>query len=138
MTPATIIKQASADGVTLVLAPSGAIKAVGNGDAVHRWLPVIRAHKAEILNELRAANDGAYEALPDPAAEARRQRVIVMLRESPTARYAVVTYTESDPYAVFVALAIRGRATCELLVPRDRYDGILLLDLIHRHVGTIH
>lgn len=138
MTPATIIKQAQADGVMLALSPTGTIKAVGNGEAVNRWLPVIREHKAELLDELRAANDGAYEALPDAAAEARRQRVLAMLRDSPTVRYAVVTDTDSDPDAVIVTLAIRGRATCELLIPRDRYDGALLLDLIERHSGTVH
>jgi len=61
-----------------------------------------------------------------------------MLRESPAMRYAVVTDTESDPDAVIVALAIRSRATCELLIPRNRYDGTLLLDLIERHGETVH
>ncbi len=54
MTPATIIRQAQADGVKLALSPSGTIKAVGNGEAVNRWLPVIREHKAELVDELRA------------------------------------------------------------------------------------
>ena len=138
MPPALIIQKAQADGVTLVLSPSGTIKAAGNREAVSRWLPIIREHKAELLNELRTPSDAAYDALPDAAAEARRQRLLVMLRESPTVRYAVVTDTESDPDAVIVALAIRERATCELLIPRDRYDGALLLDLIDRHSGTVH
>jgi hypothetical protein len=136
MTPAAIIKQAQADGVMLALSSSGSIKAVGNGEAVNRWLPVIREHKAELLAELRAANDGAYEALPDPAAEARRQKVLAMLAANPSARYAVVTDTGADP--VILALAIRGQATCELLIPRDKYDGFLLLDLLNRYGGTIH
>ena len=138
MTPATIIQKAQADGVTLVLSPSGTIKLAGDREAVSRWLPIIREHKDGLLNELRAASDSVYDALPDVAAEARRQRVLVMLRERPTVRYAVMTGTESDPDAVIVALAIRGRATCELLIPRDRYDGVLLLDLIDRHSGTVH
>ena len=138
MTPAMIIQKAQADGVTLVLSPSGTIKAAGDREAVNRWLPIIREHKAELLNELRTASDGAYDALPDAAAEARRQRVLVTLRERPTVRYAVVTDTESDPDTVIVALAIRGRATCELLIPRDRYDGALLLDIIDRHSGMVH
>ena len=138
MTPATIIQKAQADGVTLVLSPSGTIKAVGEREAVNRWLRIIREHKNEIVNELRAANNGAYDPLRDAAAEARRQKVLVMLRESPTVRYAVVTDTQSDPDAVIVAFAIRGRATCELLIPRSRYDGALLLDLIERHSGTVH
>jgi hypothetical protein len=136
MTPAAIIKQARADGVMLALSSTGSIKAVGNGEAVNRWLPVIREHKAELLAELRAANDGAYEALPDPAAEARRQKVLAMLAANPSARYALVTDTEADP--VILALAIRGQATCELRIPRDKYDGFLLLDLLNGHGGTIH
>jgi hypothetical protein len=138
MTPATIIQKARTDGVMLALSPTGTIKAAGNAEAVNRWLPVIREHKAELLNELRAANEGAYETLPEPAAEARRQRVLAMLRDSPGITYAAVTDTESDPGAVIVALAIRGRASCEVLIPRDRYDGTLLLDLIEQHCGTIH
>jgi len=106
--------------------------------ASDRWLPIIREHKAELLNELRTASDGAYGALPDAAAAARRQRVLVILRERPTVRYAVVTDTESDPDAIIMALAIRGHATCELPIPRNRYDGALLLDLLDRHSGIVH
>ena len=69
MTSADIIKKVMADGVTLALSPTGGIKAVGSGAAVNRWLPILREHKAELLEELHAANDGAYEALPDPALE---------------------------------------------------------------------
>jgi hypothetical protein len=138
MTPAAIIQKARADGVTLVLSPSGTIKVAGDREAVNRWLPIIREHKNEIVNELRTASDGAYDAVPDAAAEARRQRLLAMLRERPSVRYAVVTDTQSDPEAVIVALAIRDRATCELSIPRNRYDGVLLLDLIDRHSGTVH
>lgn len=138
MTPTAIIKQAHADGVMLVLSPTGNIKYSGKKEAVNRWLPIIREHKAELLGELRAANDGAYKALSDPASEARRQKVLALLRDSPGITYAVVTDTQSDPDAVIVALAIRGRATCELLVPREKWDGLLLLDLIKRHGATVH
>ena len=61
-----------------------------------------------------------------------------MLETHPGARYAVVTDSAADPEAVILTLAIRGRATCELRIPRDRYDGTLLLDLIERHGGTVH
>jgi len=138
MTPAAIIQQAQADGVTLALSPVGTIKAAGNGEAVNRWLPVIREHKAELLAELRAANDTAYEPLTDPAAEARRQRVLRVLRDNPGGRYALVTDLESDPKAAILALAIRGRATCELRIPRDKYDPWLMLELIERHGATLH
>ena len=100
MTPATIIKQAQADGVMLALSPTGTIKAVGTEQAVTRWLPVIRQHRVELITELRAANDCAYEALTDPTAEARRQRVIAMLGENLGLLYAVTTDANADPEAV--------------------------------------
>lgn len=138
MTPATIIQRARADGVTLMLSPAGSIKAIGGDDAVERWLPIIRSHKPGIMAELRAANDTAYDTLPDPVAEARRQRVLDMLAEQPGIRYAVVTDSETELDAVILALAIRGVGTCELRIPKAKYDGVLLLDLIERHGATLH
>ena len=89
---------------------------------------------------LRGAPPRERNAQPasDPAAEARRSRVLAMLAERPGIRYAVLTDVESDPEAVLLTLAIRGRATCEFRIPRDRYDPFLLLDLIERHSGTVH
>lgn len=135
MTPAAIIKGAMADGVNLVLSPAGSIKARGEGAAVYRWLPVIREHKPGIVMALRDTGD--VEPQPDPATEARRQRVLAMLGEQPGIKYAVVV-DDPDTDPVILALAIRDRATCELRIPRDRYDGVLLLDLIDRHGGTVH
>ena len=61
-----------------------------------------------------------------------------MLAANPCTRYALVTDAESDPEAVILALAVRGRTTCELPIPKAKYDPFLLLDLIERHSGTIH
>lgn len=101
---------------------------------------LIRAHKAELLAALAIEGD----PLPDPAAEARRQRMLAMLAKRPGIRYAVVTDTEADPDAVILALAIRGAmpdgstVTAELAIPRAKYDPVMLLDLIERHGGTRH
>lgn len=73
------------------------------------------------------------EPLPDPAMEARRQRVLVGLAQRPGLRYAVLADTEADPEAVMLALAIRDVGTCELRVPRAKFDPFVLLDLIERH-----
>ncbi len=145
MTPAAILKQASADGVRIALTDTGTIKASGDQGAVNRWLPIIREQKPGIVAALReasivtalqqAAND---DTLPDPAAEARRQRVLAMLAERPGIRYAVLTDSQADQEAVLLTLAIRGVGTCELAIPRAKYDGVLLLDLIERHSGTVH
>jgi hypothetical protein len=57
MTPAAIIREAAAAGVSLALSPAGTIKATGDQVAVNRWLPLLREHKAEIVALL--ARDGA-------------------------------------------------------------------------------
>lgn len=55
MNPATIIIQATADGVSLALSATGSIKATGKAVAVNRWLSLIREHKVDIISELQAA-----------------------------------------------------------------------------------
>ena len=58
MNPATIIEQATADGVNLALSSSGSIKAKGDPAAVNRWLPAFREHKVDIVAMLvEPAND---------------------------------------------------------------------------------
>ena len=136
MTPVQIIERAAADGVRIALSDSGKIKASGGQVAVDRWLPAIREHKPGIVAALQeVANDAP---LLDPLAEARRQRVVAMLAERPGLQYALATNTEADPEAVLVALAIRGKATCELRIPRDRYAPFLLLELLDKHGATLH
>ncbi len=61
-----------------------------------------------------------------------------MLENSPGIKYALTTDTNSDPDSVLPMLAIRGKASCALQIPRDLYDAILLLDLIGRHGRSIH
>ena len=85
---------------------------------------MIRKHKAELL------------AVLDPAAENRRQRALAKLAADPTLRLAVICDGEGDP--VPVAVAIRGKGTCEVLIPAAKFDPFLLLDLIKRHGDTVH
>jgi hypothetical protein len=80
----------------------------------------------------------ADETAADRGQESRRQRVLAMLTDHPEARYAVLTHDPGKPEPVILTLAIRGQATCELRIPRDRYDPFLLLDLIECHGATLH
>ena len=77
----------------------------------------------------------AADALPDPAAEARRQRALATLVANPLLRLAVVCDAEGDP--VPVAVAIRDKGTCEVLIPAARFDPFGLLELVGRHGGTV-
>lgn len=63
MTPAAIIRAAQAEGVRLALSPTSTIKATGDGEAVNRWLAVIRERKAEIIDALKVGpSDSAPSA----------------------------------------------------------------------------
>ena len=75
------------------------------------------------------------ESLPDPAAEGRRQRVLAMLADNPELLLAVVCDGQGDP--VPVALAIRDKGTCEVLIPAAHFDPFALIELVERH-PTIH
>lgn len=77
-----------------------------------------------------------------PGFEARRQRVLAMLADRQV-RYALLVDGDAEPEAVILALAIRsgaggGAVTCELRVPREKFDPYLLLDLVARHGATVH
>ncbi len=126
-TAADILARVQAAGIRLEPLPDGRIKVAPRSRLTDELRSLIVEHKVELI--------AALEIRPDPAAEARRQRVLAMLAERPDVRYAVLTDTEADPEAVLLTLAIRGRATCELAIPRAKYDGVLLLDLIEKHTS---
>ena len=127
-----VLTRLAAAGIRLTPLPDGRLWAAPRAALNDELRHLIRQHKAELLNALET------DGLPDAQAEARRRRVLEMLAQNPTARYAVLTDTQADPEAVLLTLAIRGRATCELRIPRAKYDPFLLLALIERHGGTVH
>lgn len=53
MNAAQIINSCDFDGVRLALTPEGGLHYSGNPEVVREWLPVLRANKAAILEELR-------------------------------------------------------------------------------------
>jgi hypothetical protein len=59
-----------------------------------------------------------------------------MLARDPKTTFAIASDTEADSDAVILAVAIRDKAACELEIPKDKYDGMALLELIERHTGT--
>ena len=117
--------------------PATAIPATSATEGGNKPLSVARVATVAVANP----RDDETDPL-SPAAEARRQRVIAMLADNPGVRYAVLTDTDTDTDteadAVVLALAIRGMASCELRIPRAKYDPLLLLHLIERHGATVH
>lgn len=121
-------------------APSVPTKAPSVGSVGTPPTPVlnIEAGSADDSDSARFSSHARPSANDDPAVEARRQRVLAMLADRQSVRYAVLTDAEAESDAVILALAIRGVGTCELRVPREKYDPFLLLDLIARHGAAIH
>ena len=84
------------------------------------------------------------DALPDPRAEARRQRALAMLRAQPEARRVLLSDDADQAYPGHVVLTVGLRTetgmlcTADLLVRRERYDGLAVLELFERHGGTVH
>ena len=95
--------------------------------------------------EKKIIDDVEIIALPEPSAtakpetlldrqrEMRRQKVIAMLDAAPGTQRAIYPDTDSDPLNVILAIAIRHVATCEMAIPKAKYDPWRLLELIERH-----
>ena len=63
----------------------------------------------------------------------RVAKVIAKLEGDPGLQYAMETHDEIDPDAIILTLAIRGEGSCEVRIPKSRYDGIVLLELVEKH-----
>jgi hypothetical protein len=130
MNPASIIKQAAAEGVNLALSLAGKIKATGERAAVNHWLPVIREHNSGILMALRQADNDSIK--PTPSDE-RTSKMIAKLGGDPGLIYAMETHFNIYHEVVILTLAIRGKGACELRIPQSRYDGCALFELFEKH-----
>lgn len=127
MTADALISRLEAQGLHLTRR-GGSIVITPGGAATSDIVELVRANKPELL-----------AALPDAAGvETRHARLIAMFRENPTIRYAVITDSEATPDAVIVSIGIRGVATCDIQIPRERFDPFALLDITGRYSATIH
>ena len=71
--------------------------------------------------------------------EWRRQKVIAMLDSAPGTQRAIFTDTDSDPHNVILTIAVRAcQQTCEMLIPKSKYDPWRLLELIERQGQATH
>lgn len=143
MSPAVaILERAKAAGVSLSVA-DGRILAAPRGAMTDELRGLIRAHKSELVEALKGPAPRLAAGITS-ASGARHETVRTMLEYAPGRRYAVVTDVEADPTAVILTLALRSTlpggdvVTCDLRIPREKYDGFLLLHLIEKHCGAAH
>lgn len=93
MSAAVTIRGAQADGVELTLSPAGTIKAIGDGAAVNRWLAVIRQHKAEIIDVLKA---GAADLAPEEVNPIRQATAPLSIEQERAIRSWLALIGETD------------------------------------------
>lgn len=117
------------------VAPANANPAKAANDDPGKTTTLARLATLALANAAEAKG-GVADDIPDPAAAARRQRVLRMLADNPEFRLAVVCDGAGDP--VPVAVAIRDKGTCEVLIPAARFDPLALLELAEKHSGTLH
>jgi hypothetical protein len=115
MNASELINAADFDGVRLALTADGGLHYSGNPEMVKEWLPILREHKAEIVNELHR--------------ERRHAKVLKMLGNR---KYAVLVEDETTN-PVIATCAIAGLATFELAIPRHSYNGLVLMELLEKH-----
>lgn len=112
MTPAEILKEAMADGVSLAISPTGTIKATGDGAAVNRWLPAIREHKAGIVAALKVgAGDTAATPMTADEDAAIRAWLALIEETDPATIAEVIGQCQRDAEARDY---FTGRAAAEL------------------------
>lgn len=87
---------------------------------------------ATVAVAVAVANSGNTAAAPDdPNREARRQKALAILETDPDSKRAVFV-DDGDPDCVILTVAVRNVATCEMVIPRAKYDPWQLLQLIER------
>lgn len=99
-----------ADGQYLDLAPAEKV----TDELIQR----LRKHKPAIIAELKR--------------EERRLKVLAMLADQPDTQRAIIADLDSDPDNVILTVAIRGKYSFEMDVPKHLYDGFMLLELIEK------
>lgn len=75
---------------------------------------------------------------PPQDPESRREKLLQMLRDNPNVKYAMLSDLISEPAYAIVAVAIRGVATADIWIERDKYDGPAIIDMVERCGNTVH
>jgi hypothetical protein len=74
---------------------------------------IIKVHKLEMINLIKA--------------DQRSRCVLQMLDENSQLKRAVIDDCESDPFNVILTIGLRNAGTFEMLVPKEKFDGMAIL-----------
>jgi hypothetical protein len=106
----------------------------------------IQGYEINELNEIspsarsgEAVGQGSSNGTTNQGASAedtRRKAVLDMLAQAPSVNHAFVCDAKAEADHVIVTVGIRGVGTCDLRIPREKYDGLAVLKLIEEHTGA--
>jgi hypothetical protein len=100
--------------------------------ATHQEVKAANPDPVEVACSPQATHAETLEQQPNSSA-ARIKMVADQIESDHGLRYAMETHDNAEPDVVILTLAIRGKGACELRIPKSRYDGIALLELIEKH-----
>ena len=121
---AELIQTLAQQGVNLRVDGDQLIVSAPKGSVPPETMETLKEQKAEVMAEL---------ATP-PDVEARRERLRKMMDEDDAERiYYWITDADSDPCCVILAIGIRGVGTCEMRIPKEKYDPFLLMKILDKH-----
>ncbi len=121
---AELIETLAQQGVNLRVDGEQLIVSAPKGSVPTEAMEALKEQKAEVMAEL---------ATP-PDVEARHERLRKMMDEDDAERiYYWITDADSDPCCVILAIGIRGVGTCEMRIPKEKYDPFLLMEILDKH-----
>jgi hypothetical protein len=103
----------TADGENLLAEPRAAL--------TDELRALIRAHKAEILDSLATVQRGREE---------RHRRVEELLVAEPDRQRVAIFNLNQNPAYILCTVGIRGVGSCELRIPRSKYDPWAILQAL--------
>jgi hypothetical protein len=62
--------------------------------------------------------------------------MLEILEREPSVTHAFVSDDHAEADHVIVTVGIRGVGTCDLGIPREKYDGLAVLKLIEEYTGA--
>lgn len=138
--PAQLMQNADDPSATLATSATFTHSPTVNDGEVARIAKIATPQKVKTANpdpvevacSPQATHAETLEQQPNSSDE-RIKMMAVQLESDHGLRYAMETHNNAEPEAVILTLEIRGKGACELRIPKSRYDGIALLELIEKH-----
>ncbi len=95
------------------------------------------ANKPNSTNIVSQAASGGQLTAATLQREARRQKVLQMMAEDDQPRkYYWATDDKAHPEFVILTLAIRDVGTCEMSIPKEKYDPFLLMEILDKQTRS--